>query len=57
MVRYFMLIILWCLLTGCSLPEKPVDCLAMIKETRRAGCELQAVAQDDYLSKCSVVCK
>lgn len=46
------------LLAGCSpLKEKPVDCLAMIKETRRAGCELQAVAQDDYLSKCSVVCK
>lgn len=53
-MRYILVV----LLAGCSsLQSKPADCIAMIKETRRAGCELQAVAQDDYLSKCSVVCK
>lgn len=54
-----MLLFLLCLLSGCSALEQKsdFDCLAMIKESRRAGCELHAVAQDDYLSKCSVVCK
>lgn len=56
---YPMIFVSLFLLSGCSaLKSKPEsDCVELIREARRAHCQIQTVIQDDYMSQCAVACK
>lgn len=47
------------LLSGCNLtkPDKPANCVELMREAARAGCQIGVVVQDDYMEKCAVACK
>lgn len=53
------LIITLFLLSGCNLtkPDKPANCVELMREAARAGCQIGGVVQDAYLEKCAVACK
>lgn len=56
---YPMIFVSLFLLSGCSAFSKPTQtsCISLVKEARRAGCQLHGVVRDSYLEKCAVACK
>lgn len=57
---YPMIFVSLFLLSGCSLLSKPApdsNCRELLKEAAMAGCQLQGVVNNDYMSQCAVACK